>query len=341
MKKKQVKLIKNTICDFNSKRRDNMKIITDGITPRNEVFEKICCMTQPQLKSFLKDELKEREMIEEDGFLYVKGTFPILLVAHMDTVHKELPTEMIYANGTLSSPMGIGADDRAGVYMILEILKHHDCSVLFCEDEEIGCKGAIKFCKSKLAKELVGTFSYLIELDRMNGKDAVFYECANEEFEEFITKEYWKTAQGSFTDIVELSPVLEAASVNFSCGYYKQHTTNEYLVLAEMERNIEEVCKLLERTGMEKKFEYIEEERLGFFNDYLFSSSKKNKMYEDYGNENYYFVYLDEKGYDAVEKVSAYSPEEAIGIFLIEHIEMCYCDILDVLTEDEFYDFYC
>jgi hypothetical protein len=340
MKNKQVKLIKNTIVNFDSKRRNDMKIITDGITNRNEKLEKICYMTQPQLKEYLKDELKDKEQVEGDGFLYVKGNLPILLVAHMDTVHKELPTEMIYANGTLSSPMGIGADDRAGVYMILEILKHHDCSLLFCEDEEKGCVGAKKFCKTDLAKELKGTFCYLVELDRMNSKDAVFYECDNPDFEEFITQEYWKTDEGSFTDIVELSPILEAASVNFSCGYYKQHSTNEYLVLDEMERNIKEVCKLIDRTDTTVMFEYIERERIGLFDDFVFTSSKKNKLYDGYGDENYYFVYFDEKGFDAVEKVSAYSPEEAVGIFLMEHSEMCYCDVLDILTEDEFYDFY-
>ena len=273
--KKQSKLNKNT---FFSKRKrgTNMKIITDGITPRDEKLERICYMTQPQLKEFLKSELKDKEMVSEDGFLYVKGSLPILLVAHMDTVHKDIPTEMIYANGTLSSPMGIGADDRAGIYMILEILKYHNCSVLFCEDEEIGCQGSIKFCKSQLANELKGKFNYLIELDRMNGKDAVFYECDNPEFEEFITKEYWKTASGSYTDIVELSPILEAASVNFSCGYYKQHTKDEYLVIQEMKRNIKEVVKLIDRTDMEKdKYEFIEKHGWGYgsFRDITFGNS--------------------------------------------------------------------
>ena len=344
MKNKQSKLNNNIeVINFDSRKREikNMNIIVDGITPRNEKLEMICCMKQPQLKEYLMEELKDREMVCEDGFLYVKGTLPILLVAHMDTVHKELPTEMIYANGTLSSPMGIGADDRAGVYMILEILKHHNCSVLFCEDEEIGCQGATKFCKSQLAKELVGKFNYLIELDRMNGNDAVFYECANPEFEEFITQEYWKTASGSFTDIVELSPVLEAASVNFSCGYYKQHTLNEYLVLEEMEHNIKEVCKLIERTDMEKdKYEFIE--RYDYYADSFFGGYKSNRL--DYGYDGYedafYFLYFNDKGIDTAEEVIASSMEEAIGMFLLEHRKMCFNDILDVLTADEYFEYY-
>lgn len=337
-KKNRTKLNNNTKFTKNSKNKkgNNMKIITDGLMPRNETLEKICFMTQPQLKEYLKDEFKDREIISEDGFLYVKGTLPILLVAHMDTVHKEQPTEMIYANGTLSSPMGIGADDRAGIYMILEILKYHNCSVLFCEDEEIGCIGATKFCRSQLAKELADKFNYLIELDRMNGNDSVFYECDNKEFEEFVTKEYWETNIGSYTDIVELSPVLKAASVNFSCGYYKQHTKDEYLVLAEMERNIQEVCKLIERTDMENKFEFIE--KYGYYSNSFFDDYSSNKSKYEYGDV-FFFLFYSEKGLE-VEEVIAYSIEEAIGIFFMEHPSMCFNDISDIVSEDEYYECY-
>lgn len=320
---------------------NQLRIVMDGITERNEKFEKICLMKQHQLKSFLKEQMIEngKEVIESDGFLFVKGSIPILLVAHLDTVHKELPNEIVYANGTISSPQGIGADDRAGIYMILEILKYHDCYVLFCEDEESGCIGSGKFCKTELAKELAGKFNYLIEIDRMNGKDAVFYECDNSEFEDFITQEYWKTAIGSYTDIVELSPVLEAASVNFSCGYYKQHTKDEYLVLSEMETNIKEICKLIERTDMEKdKYEFV-------------SYCSYKSYYKSYGNPYYdwatngdgsfayYVLYFDEKGFDATEEIFANSIEEAVGIFLINHVKMTYEDILDIMTEDEYYEF--
>lgn len=335
---------KNKVNKNNTKQNSNcLSIITDGITPRNEKFEKICLMKQSKLKSFLKDEMKEngKEVIEDDGFLFIKGSIPILLVAHLDTVHKELPREIVYACGTISSPQGIGADDRSGVYMVLEILKHHDCYVLFCEDEEIGCIGSGKFCKSSLAKEYIGKFNYLIEVDRMNGNDAVFYECDNPEFEEFITKEHWKTNYGSYTDIVELSPVLGAASVNFSCGYYKAHTTDEYLDLSEMETNIKEICKLIERTDVEKdKYEYIE---MKFsYSSYSHNSNNSYSLYNDtYMKDDYvfYIVFFNENGLDEIEEVFANSPEEAVGIFLINHSKMTFEDIVGVMTEDEYYEY--
>ena len=224
---------------------------------RYRAFEKICKMTQIELKKYLANTYN---MISGDGYLYKEGTFPVLLTAHMDTVHKVQCRKVRYKKDKdqtiLSSPVGIGGDDRCGIFMALKIAQEIDCSILFCEDEEVGSIGADKFVKTDLCESLKGKFRYIIELDRANSKDAVFYEDDNDEFHEFVTKEFWKETWGSWSDICTLSPALEISSVNFSCGYYKAHTTNEYVVFEEMEKSIEEVIKLLNRTDKEKTFEF-------------------------------------------------------------------------------------
>ena len=225
---------------------------------RNRLFEKICCMKQDKLKNWLVKRLEKidkEKVVCGDGFVYYDGTFPVLLTAHMDTVHKVQCKNVRYM--TLSTGKtsvweknGIGGDDRCGVYMILKLLERVDCSVLFCEDEEVGSIGAGKFVGTELCKALKGKFKYIIELDRANDKDAVFYEDDNEEFHKFITQNFWKETYGTWSDICELSPALEISSVNFSCGYYKAHTTMEYVILEEMETAIEEVYKVLLRTDL-------------------------------------------------------------------------------------------
>lgn len=113
-------------------------------------FINLCKLSQTDLKSHLADKLLEHFPVENitsgDGYLYAEGTIPILLVAHLDTVHKELPRTILYDEESkiISSPEGIGGDDRSGVYILLEVLKEHNCSVLFCEDEEAGAVGAEK-----------------------------------------------------------------------------------------------------------------------------------------------------------------------------------------------------
>ena len=161
----------------------------------NKEFEKICRMSQKALKNHVKQKLQSThgEVVSGDGYVFAQGKFPVLLMAHLDTVHKKLPNIIEYdeAQDVISSPNGIGGDDRCGVYMIFKILKKYNCSVLFCEDEEVGCVGADKFVQTVLARQL--SFNYIIEFDRANANDAVFYQCANYDFEKFITKEFYKT----------------------------------------------------------------------------------------------------------------------------------------------------
>lgn len=220
-------------------------------------FAQICKLNQFELKTYLLNHLKENNYspINDDGFLYAKGTVPVLLVAHLDTVHTNLPTQIIDVKGRLSAPEGIGADDRCGVFMILNIIKELHCSVLFCEDEEKGGVGVKKFCKTEHINTL--DVNYMIEFDRKNGNDAVFYACDNKDFTNFVLKATRLVkAYGSFSDISVLAPKAKIAAVNISCGYYNPHTKDEYVIYGEMLNNIERAKDLI-TTECEKPFEYI------------------------------------------------------------------------------------
>lgn len=290
-------------------------------------FEKICRLSQADLKKYVANRLKEthKNITVGDGYVYAQGTFPVLLVAHLDTVHKELPKVIYYDKETDSvlSPQGIGGDDRCGVYMIFEVIKKFNCSVLFCEDEEIGAVGADKFLDTKLANTL--EFNYAIEFDRKGKNDAVFYECDNPEFEKFITKEFYKTAYGTFSDISYLAPYLECAAVNLSCGYYNAHTTNEYVVLKEMEDSIQAACNILARTTEADKFEYIESKYSGYHGVYSY--------YDDYYYDNgFYLIEFQDKTFTTQWcYLEACSEDEALGKFFVEHPTACYEDIIDIV----------
>ena len=215
----------------------------------NQEFEKICKMSQKDLKKYVVGQLKKanKNVISEDGFVFADGDFPVLLVAHLDTVHEELPTSILYdvQKNTVSSPSGIGGDDRCGVYMILKIIKKYNCSVLFCEDEEKGLIGATKFTKAAFAKDL--DFNYIIEFDRKGKNDAVFYNCDNDEFEDFITAEYFEKSYGSFSDISAVAPFIGRAAVNLSCGYYNAHTSEEYTIFSQLKHCLRFVKTIIER----------------------------------------------------------------------------------------------
>ena len=238
--------------------------------------------TQYDLKWKLVDELTQcgYEPVMQDGFLYGAGSVPVLLVAHLDTVHKIQPEHVWESidGTTWKADEGIGGDDRCGVYALLKIMRRHKVHVLFCEDEEIGCIGARKFAKSEIKPDV----NFIIEFDRKGANDAVFYDCDNMYFIDYICKFGFQEDFGSFSDISVIAPALGVAAVNLSSGYYLAHTNDEYIVWPELERNIEIVCGMLE--GELQRFEYIE--RVNKFNPYLWGDWNKYGGY--YGNGDTY-----------------------------------------------------
>ena len=88
-----------------------------------QLLEKILRKTQPGLKQMLTDCLKKSgyQVTAKRGYLYAPGDVPVLLMAHLDTVHPQPVQVVCYSENKriAMSPQGIGGDDRAGVFMIL------------------------------------------------------------------------------------------------------------------------------------------------------------------------------------------------------------------------------
>ena len=216
-------------------------------------------MTQKELKIKLYDLLKERQMtpIFEDGFVYAKGNIPVLLVAHMDTVSENPPTDVFYQQkyDMIYNPDGIlGGDDRCGVYAIMKLLDKYKPYILFTEDEEIGCIGA-----SKAVEKLdIPDVKYIIEFDRKGKDDCVFYDCGNKKFMHYIEKFGFRTNYGTCSDISILGSAWDIASVNLSCGYYNEHTAKEYVVFEQLLNTINRADNMLKKIMKAPYFDYQE-----------------------------------------------------------------------------------
>ena len=99
---------------------------------------------------------------------------------------------------------------------------------------------------------------FLIEIDRKGANDAVYYDCDNPDFEEYITGKGFQTALGSFSDISLLAPELGVAAVNLSSGYYAPHTLHENIIRTQLENVIHSVGEIVAEASDLPRFEYIE-----------------------------------------------------------------------------------
>ena len=229
------------------------------------VLEDFLRPTQKQLFKRLCKKFKGKTLISKGNFILVQGQASIMLVAHLDTVHEQPVRDICLSadKNILMSPQGIGGDDRCGVFALVKIYRLSKIKpwLLFCCDEEVGGIGAKKFClthqQHQLPKEL-DNLKFIIELDRKGKNDAVFYRCANPDFEEYITGKGFKTAQGSFSDISLIAPELNIAAVNLSSGYHHAHMLHDYINRKELDSTIAKVVSIIGDSTNLPRFEYIE-----------------------------------------------------------------------------------
>ena len=235
------------------------KILDDK---RYELMKNILECTQAELKScasdFLIGHYGKDKIIETHEYIVAEGDIPVAIVAHMDTVHRLPVKELFYDkdSNVMWSPQGIGADDRAGIYSMFEIMgRGFKPTLILTTDEEIGGVGAAALAKD--IKRITAKINFFIELDRRGSKDCVFYDCDNRDFEEYIESFGFETSMGSFSDISIICPAAGVAGVNLSIGYYNEHSTSEYLNITQMFDVIDKVCVILNEVKESDWFEYI------------------------------------------------------------------------------------
>lgn len=211
------------------------------------LFEKICCMTEAQLFRAMKQLLTnkyDKVSTDDKNYIVAEGNIPVALVAHLDTVFNHPSDEVFYdmRKGICWSPDGLGADDRAGVFAILNIiqrgLRPH---IIFTTGEEKGGIGAQALAENYLFKELL----YMIELDRQGENDMVFYQCYCPAFISYVGKFGFLEKRGSYSDISFLMDTWNTCGVNLSIGYRDEHSYGETLFVDAMFATIDKVEAML------------------------------------------------------------------------------------------------
>ena len=261
------------------------------------------------------------------GIKHNNGQYP-LLVAHLDTINthhnsqirqqdmaynEELNTLCVapWANDEV---MCLGADDRAGLTIITELLNSEaKFNVLFTTDEEIGCVASEYIVENRELEGLADYTSCLIQIDRGNHqgsfKECVFYQYDYTKNNDFLNKitEYFEVANGTFTDIAVLGEYFNKPSVNVSAGYKNEHTRQEYVDINIMR--------------------YVYNALLDMVNHYNTLDTKEWKHYDIYGdlNDEYYDMdYL----FGEPEDIDTYLIDLCLSVS-----NLGYEDIEDVLIE--------
>lgn len=249
-----------------------------------KLIKKLCNLSKEDLERLLYKYLWElkryKKIVRKQYYMFAEGNLPICLIAHMDTVFPSSPREKDFLfdpkKKVLWSPHGSGFDDRAGIYIILQLLqKGFTPSIIFTDLEEYGGGGSYELI-SDYPKCPFKKCNCLIQLDRANKNDSVYYNCNNAAFIKYINKYGFHTEIGSFSDISIIAPDWGIAAVNLSVGYEDEHTTSERLHINWCNETLNKVENILFNSSKMNFYEYIP----NIFTEYRQSYYKQQEQRE-------------------------------------------------------------
>ena len=199
--------------------------------------------------------------------------FPCV-ISHTDTVHEIcnlnireefLPNAQgeeklsLKAYDNIGLPVGIGGDDKCGVFACLTLLKElPNLKAAFFVSEETGCHGS-----NKSDPEFFKNVGYGIQYDAPENwmitekcfgqilfdRDSEFFEVCDKVLTEGMVKEDMDYMVHPYTDVYALRGKFNFSCINFSIGYYEYHSRNEYVVVEDVFNGIEMGRKMIELLG--------------------------------------------------------------------------------------------
>ncbi len=211
---------------------------------------------EAEIKRFVLDQLKglPPTVVEDDfGNLFItKGqaeNYPCV-AAHLDEVHQPCVRNlqesdgMIFATDEKGKRVGIGADDKNGIWIALKLLREVEVlKVAFFVQEEKD--GELSGCRGSRACDLTwfDDVRYVLQCDRKGNSDIVTYSekadvrlCEDVFIPAALCEKFgYEPVNGGKTDVVALKQRgLKIPCCNLSCGYQNAHKPEEYTVLDDL-----------------------------------------------------------------------------------------------------------
>jgi hypothetical protein len=186
------------------------------------------------------------------------------MVCHIDTVHDindnvrivRTGDKMFAIDSTNCHRIGIGGDDKVGIYITLCCLRKFDnFKAVFFLDEEVGCVGS-----SNADFSFFDDSTLVLECDRRGYGDFVTNISGTKLSDDTLINDIQKilddykfvTCNGGITDVGEIAENHDIQVANMSCGYYEPHSNNEYIVISEVEK-VKSMCmKILSATQLKQ-----------------------------------------------------------------------------------------
>jgi len=170
------------------------------------------------------------------------GESRTMFSCHLDTVHREVGDNPIHYDGKYITSLDgscLGADDGAGVYLMLEMIRERVPGYyIFHLGEEVGGLGS-QWIVNNMGEKFLEQFHRCIAFDRKGTEDIIthqFYRCSSDKFADDLGTALAVSSSGQLVYIADDSGVFTDSAnymdyipecTNLSVGYYDEHTGDE------------------------------------------------------------------------------------------------------------------
>lgn len=333
-----------------------------------------------RLKYFESTGMSLHYYLDDYGNIIItKGVGPTFacFCAHLDTVHtypdgfklqyQETKDDRVYlfACDNDKKPVGIGGDDKCGIFVCLYLLERVDnIKIVFFSQEESGGTGS-----NHIDTKIFADCRFVGGVDRWNGNDFVNQYSGDRTISKAMTKVLtpilkrygYEYTSGMFTDAFNLfTRDINISCFNMSCGYYSHHSKSEYVDTNELYH----ACLLAVEIAMLTDRYYYKPTRTKYdvgTRDYSYGSGWswrsdkydwKSKKYDQklssYKSAEYRYcehcglelldyekkycgscaLYMDKLNNDTAMTIDSMRECQACGIRLFDH-EITYCSICE------------
>jgi putative aminopeptidase FrvX len=232
-------------------------------------------MREDQMVAFLQMEMANRPGVvctaDKYNNVFIrkgKAEFYPCVAAHIDSVQPlNRHFKIVQQDGLLiahrgNKRVGFGADDKAGVYICLELIDRFDTiAVALFAGEEIGCRGALSADSA-----VFDDIGYVLEFDCPAGDMMSYTSSGMRLFHnggDFIKKGFpvlnkWgitKWQHHPYSDVMALRKRFNFSCMNLSSGYYNWHASNECVKIADTANSLEMAADLVNTLGA-ARYEY-------------------------------------------------------------------------------------
>jgi len=249
---------------------------------------------EERLVAFLVDyfDRKEVGLMKDDmgNLMVVKaeadfdGYFPCV-VAHTDTVHSidsdyvdirtvqrpntcgDMRTALTGFHPGTGEPSGCGGDDKAGVFVCLQLFELFDnIKLFFPVAEETGCHGS-----KAVDSQWFDDVGYIIQFDSptnntmsrtLMGRTLYDDQSGFSSTVMGLITEHGITEHQAhpYTDVATLGERFELQCLNLAAGYYKMHRAEEYVIIDDVVNAIALGTRLIATLGEKQYAKRLEEQ---------------------------------------------------------------------------------